>query len=497
MSEPTDREAADGTHLVRVRAQVMTREDSTGGWVPLGGGGLSHVAVRKRKIHHEEDPPCKHEYLVYGKRISDQKVVMSCTIKRDFVYNRVMPTFHHWKTGNVKYGLTFQTAADARAFDRAVKIATDDLLSGLSSPVNPLGQLNRDVEDDGDIFETLELPLERDSSSSSPGSPPPVPPSVSDPVPDTHARITMGPGLQRSRTVSGVPRNLRPNNRSPGLPPPDPGPLGDNIYEWLHKSEKPLRTKISEEDLDDLEKLKHRGGGQPSDGYLEKDSLYLSYQIALRQQPGVPHNSDPRYVKLPGEDFYGSDAYVKLDIIPSDPQYHYPNLEPTKGLHHKSENTEDLKGDISFSKYTSSSPTSSKKKQLKEKDKKKFKGDPKKSSGRLHQERCVHCHELFSESENSRGSCRYSPDLIKQGIECVSCLACAKCLLYHCHYEEENFTDDDICTCDNTDGQLGKRWLGLSLLAVLVPCLCLFPLLTACHACGRACKMCGGRHVTS
>ena len=203
-------------------------------------------------------------------------------------------------------------------------------IAGLSSPVNPLGQLNRDVEDDGDIFETLELPLERDSSSSSPGSPPP-PPGVSDPVPDTHARITMGPGLQRSRTVSGVPRNLRPNNRSPGLPPPDPGPLGDNIYEWLHKSEKPLRTKISEEDLDDLEKLKHRGGGQPSDSYLEKDSLYLSYQIALRQQPGVTHNSDPRYVKLPGEDFYGSDAYVKLDIIPSDPQYHYPNLEPSKG----------------------------------------------------------------------------------------------------------------------------------------------------------------------
>ena len=113
-----------GHHLVRVRAQVMMREDSTGGWVPLGGGGLSHVAVRKRKIHHEDDPPCKHEYLIYGKRINDQKVrntilvsnvescylllctqvVMSCTIKRDFQYNRVMPTFHHWKTGNLKYG---------------------------------------------------------------------------------------------------------------------------------------------------------------------------------------------------------------------------------------------------------------------------------------------------------------------------------------------------------------------------------------------------------
>ena len=50
------------------------REDSTGGWVPLGGGGLSHVALRKRKIHHEDDPPCKHEYVISGKRINDQKV---------------------------------------------------------------------------------------------------------------------------------------------------------------------------------------------------------------------------------------------------------------------------------------------------------------------------------------------------------------------------------------------------------------------------------------
>ena len=64
-------------------------------------------------------------------------------------------------------------------------------------------------------------------------------------------------------------------------------------------------------------------------------------------------------------------------------------------LHHKSDNSEELKGDISFSKYTSPSPPSSKKKQLK--DKKRFKRDAKKPSGRLHQERCVHCHELFSE----------------------------------------------------------------------------------------------------
>ena len=53
----------------------MMRDDSTDGWFPMGGGGLSNVSVRKRKIHHEEnDQPCKHEYLIYGKRISDQSV---------------------------------------------------------------------------------------------------------------------------------------------------------------------------------------------------------------------------------------------------------------------------------------------------------------------------------------------------------------------------------------------------------------------------------------
>ena len=68
--------------------------------------------------------------------------------------------------------------------------------------------------------------------------------------------------------------------------------------------------------------------------------------------------------------------------------------------------------------------------------------EEKRKGTRALQERCVHCHELYSESENRAGSCRYSPDVLRQGIECISCLACAKCLLYHCHYEDENFTGE-------------------------------------------------------
>ena len=58
------------------------RDDSTGGWVPVGGGGLSNVSVQKQKIFHEdEDQLCKHEYLIDGKRISDEAVsiIIECS----------------------------------------------------------------------------------------------------------------------------------------------------------------------------------------------------------------------------------------------------------------------------------------------------------------------------------------------------------------------------------------------------------------------------------
>ena len=64
-----------GNCVVHVRAQVMKRDDSTGGWLPLGGGGMSNVSVRKtRKLHQVVDEPCTHEYVIYGKRATDQTV---------------------------------------------------------------------------------------------------------------------------------------------------------------------------------------------------------------------------------------------------------------------------------------------------------------------------------------------------------------------------------------------------------------------------------------
>lgn len=60
------------------------------------------------------------------------QVILSCVINKELLYNKVMPTFHHWHTGKQRNGLTFQTAADARAFDKGIRKAFDAVLDGKS-----------------------------------------------------------------------------------------------------------------------------------------------------------------------------------------------------------------------------------------------------------------------------------------------------------------------------------------------------------------------------
>lgn len=64
------------SYLVKVKAQVMCRDEATGGWLPLQGGGLANVSIRKR---HRLNPGeikghSLEEYIIYGQRLSDQNV---------------------------------------------------------------------------------------------------------------------------------------------------------------------------------------------------------------------------------------------------------------------------------------------------------------------------------------------------------------------------------------------------------------------------------------
>lgn len=65
--------------------------------------------------------------------LAPSQVVLECFVKKDLVYTKANPTFHHWKVDNRKFGLTFQSPADARAFDRGVRKAIEDLIEGTAT----------------------------------------------------------------------------------------------------------------------------------------------------------------------------------------------------------------------------------------------------------------------------------------------------------------------------------------------------------------------------
>ncbi|XP_059689136.1 sprouty-related, EVH1 domain-containing protein 3 [Gavia stellata] len=114
--------------MLRVRAVVMTRDDSSGGWVPTRGGGLSHVTVTSAR--RREDGHRQRQYLIRGERLRDQAPTLECALRRDLEYNEVTPTFHHWRVGGRRFGLTFQSPADAGAFRRGVRGALQALAAG-------------------------------------------------------------------------------------------------------------------------------------------------------------------------------------------------------------------------------------------------------------------------------------------------------------------------------------------------------------------------------
>lgn len=59
-----------------------------------------------------------------------EQVILDCPLRKDLVYTIATPTFHHWKVEDRRCGLSFQSPADARAFDRGVRKAIEDLAEG-------------------------------------------------------------------------------------------------------------------------------------------------------------------------------------------------------------------------------------------------------------------------------------------------------------------------------------------------------------------------------
>lgn len=369
-------EGHESDFLVRVRAQVMTRDESTEGWLPLAGGGLANVSIRKRA--RLPTGSGGHEYIIYGQRISDQNVILSCVINRDLKYYKVMPTFHHWHAGKQRNGLTFQTAADARAFDKGIVRAYNELIDGLtrnnSSWIPTVNKYDSVGEDD--VFMTLDLPLP-------------------DPTED-----------QSSPEGSGS----------------------------------------------------HKSGDKSS----------IIHYISCEKPPPPPstNSSAEQTTIAPGDNY----SYVQLTVH----DYNYPVVdEPVSAvINARRDSTSSLK------KHTALDVPSV---LLKE------------SVIIKPRTRCRFCHEFYTEELNRKGACEFAPDYFKSGLECISGMGCARCMLYHCMSDAEGETPSHPCECSSESG-CTKRWIGLALLSLIVPCLWCYPPLRSCHWMCVSCGICGGKH---
>ncbi|OCT77411.1 sprouty-related, EVH1 domain-containing protein 2 [Xenopus laevis] len=169
----------DDSYIVRVKAVVMSRDDSRGGWLPHEGGGLSRVGVSK--VYPEESG--RSNFLIHGERLNDKLILLECYLKKDLVYWKATPTFHHWLVENRRFGLTFQSPADARAFDRGVRKAIEDLTEGSTTSSSTIH--NEAELGDDDVFAT-----NTDSSSNSSQKREPPVRTIASPLPGGHCRYS-------------------------------------------------------------------------------------------------------------------------------------------------------------------------------------------------------------------------------------------------------------------------------------------------------------------
>ncbi|XP_028982826.1 sprouty-related, EVH1 domain-containing protein 2-like [Betta splendens] len=440
----------DDSYIVRVKAVVMTRDDSSGGWLAQDGGALSRVGVC-RLLPPELAPvpsSSSSQFLIRGERLRDKQVILDYPLRKDLVYNIATPTFHHWKVEDRRCGLSFQSPADARAFDRGVQKAIEDLAEGSTTSSTAL-QNEGELGDD-DVFTNT-----TDSSSNS-----------SQKLESSLQPLESSPLPQRHKCVPGQRHNLH-----------DPYRLTDHYLLDQPLSRLPRHVTFQEDEeivrINPRERSwelsAERHHGRPSDrSWLTGYEDYRHATVRIQMDRAESQKHDYTYPLAPA-----------LSSSDSDPALGPLTAKGHGGSYHHGGSSAVSNQPRSFLPSSSLSSSGGK-------------GRKQNGTQRAH---CEHCGEAFYVADNRRGRCQDAPDPVRACIRRASCMWLADTMLYHCMSDPEGDYSDP-CSCDGAEGggRLGSRWLALLGLSLVAPCLCLYPPLHACHRLGLLCGCCGGRH---
>ncbi|KAM6916802.1 sprouty-related, EVH1 domain-containing protein 2-like [Xenentodon cancila] len=451
----------DDSYIVRVKAVVMTRDDSSGGWLAQDGGALSRVGVCRLVPTDLAPVSGSSQFLIRGERLRDKQVILDCPLRKDLVYTIAMPTFHHWKVEDRRCGLSFQSPADARAFDRGVRKAIEDLAEGSTTSSTAL-QNEGELGDD-DVF-TNTTDSSSNSSQKLDGS---LQPLESSPLP------------QRHKCMSRHRHDLH-----------DSYHVTDHYY-----LDQPFSRNSRHVTFDDEEIVRinprERSWERATERHLGRHSDrpwltgYEDYRHATMRDKFIHADDSESYVHFDKTETQKHDYTYPLApaLSPSDSDL---SIGPLTSKGHSGSHRSGFSSVVSTqprSFFPSSSPSSN--------------GGKGRKGDRMERAQCEHCGEAFYISENRRGRCQDAPDPVRACIRRVSCMWLADTMLYHCMSDPEGDYSDP-CSCDGGEGSgggcLGTRWLALFALSLVAPCLCLYPPLHACHRAGLACGCCGGRH---
>ncbi|KAJ8368674.1 hypothetical protein SKAU_G00087020 [Synaphobranchus kaupii] len=503
---------------VRVRAVVMTRDDSSGGWVPLGGGGLSHVIICKGRSPEDKG---RRDYVIRGERLRDRAPVLECAVQRGLVYNKVNPIFHHWRVEDRKFGLTFQSPADAISFERGLHSVIDRLDRESDSPSSSTPE-DRDTEDEGQASHT-------DSESSSNSRKEMLPKPITIVTSESsstcfvrsaaedygygagHAVPTQTPAQIHTRPVHQQPSQVTAVVNPPVPPPPPPAP--------------PTPPAPASAPPPSLAPLPHPllagGGGPAQPGPLQgpvglpRDKSELCVvrfekelagvgvtgcevsvtldRKGLQRHPSVTPSCDRGPNTASGAPSAGGSPQDTGKGSPSPCCIHTSLATPRSRTRKRggggggggggagSDCGPGLAGSASGGGAVSPDDDS-----------------PRPQGSSSCSSRCVYCRSVFSASENGRGRCRDAPDPALRCLRQWTCVWCAESLLYHCASDSEGEFWEP-CSCDDSPGGRPHplccaRWAALLALSLFVPCMCCYLPLHACLHCGESCGCCGGKH---
>ncbi|GAV08134.1 hypothetical protein RvY_17872 [Ramazzottius varieornatus] len=479
----TEESLSNNECLAKVRAQVMTRDDSSGGWVPVAGGGMSLVGLRRISVFAPENQPSplalptsRVQFVITGHRLSDESVCLNCILKKDLLYNQVTPTFRHWTLRGKKFGLTFQSAADGKTFDIAVEKALEELKTC-------------DPEASPELLRAFESGREDAGDQSVSGSES----ELARKLPLRPPRALGSKSFLEHRTASpqlsttSVPISARHFRHSPVNEP------AKRILSLPATMTKSLSAPF------------HSSSGLHHDpAYTVRLSASHTAETSAKElsKPLVSASEKYTYVDVisaKSEDEHTSVSSLYPDPPSSTHEYTYPaSIDTTKTRNNKRDSISSIKIynlDMMCSHRPPLLPIKNKRGlggRKKEKASKRY-------ATRGERSRCKYCHEYYSVEGNEKGACEFAPDKAKECINRLTCVPLASGLL-SCGCGGNEGSDGEEysphpCSCDTSAKNCFWRWLALTAMSLLLPCLwCYYPL-KGCHKMGLLCGACGGKHA--